>query len=250
MKLRLLLPLVVLLCGCVTTETGGIPKAKSEDDRVKAHLDLARGYLAKADIARARRPLEQALKIEPNSVEANTLMATVLQVEGEDQLAEESFKKAIRYGPDSAMAHNNYGTFLYSKGRYEEARKNLLIAVKDTSYSARAQAYENLGLTEVKLGATDDAEKTFQRALMLSSEQSRSMLELSDLYFQKGNYPASKQYFDWYGKTGKSNARTLWLGIRLSRVFEDQNALASYALALKNLYPGSDEYKAYLESIK
>jgi len=250
MKIRVLLPFVVLLFGCVTTETGGIPKARSEDDRVKAHLDLARGYLAKADIGRARRPLEQALKIDPNSVEANTLMGTVQQVEGDDRLAEESFKRAIRYGPDSAMARNNYGTFLYSKGRYDEARKNLLIAVKDPSYSARSQAYENLGLTEVKLGLQDDAEKTFQRALMLSNDQTRSMFELSEIYFAKGNYPVSKQYFDAYGKSGKSNARTLWLGIRLSRIFQDQNGLASYALALKNLYPGSDEYKQYLESLQ
>jgi len=250
MNARVLVPFIVLLLGCVTTETGGIPKAKSEDDRVKAHLDLARGYLAKADIARARRPLEQALKIEPNSVEANTLMATVLQVEGDDALAEESFKRAIRYGPDSAMARNNYAQFLYSKSRYEEARKNLLIAAKDTSYPARAQVYENLGRTEVKLGQQDDAEKDFQRALMLSNEQTLSMLELSEIYYAKGDYPTSKHYFDLYSKTGKSNARTLWLGIRLSRIFDDQNALASYALALKNLYPGSEEYKLYRESLQ
>ena len=44
------------------------------------------------------------------------------------------------------------------------------------------------------------------------------------------------------------DARGLWLGIRLERIYGDTDALASYELALKHLYPDSPEYKAYLQS--
>ncbi len=233
------------LAGCVTTESGGLPKPDSDENRVKAHLDLARGYLEQRDVTSARRPLEAALDIDPTNAEANVLLAMVYQTQGENELAESSFKRAIRYAPEDSMARNNYGTFLYSQGRLEDARKQLELAIRDPSYVARPQAYENLGLTELKLGLTDAAEQSFQHALMLNSKQARSMLELADLYFEKGVYPTSKQYFDGFSRESRHNARSLWLGIRLGRVFDDKNAVASYALALKNLYPGSDEFRMY-----
>jgi len=45
-----------------------------------------------------------------------------------------------------------------------------------------------------------------------------------------------------------ANAQSLWLGIRIERRMGDQNALASYELALKRLYPDSEEYKAWAAS--
>ncbi len=250
MKAWRMIACAVLLSGCVTTETGGLPKPAPQDARVKAQLDLARGYLEQRDVGRARRPLEKALEIDPTSAEANVLMATVYQVEGEDKLAERAFKQAIRYAPRNSMARNNYGTYLFSKGRYEDARTQLLVAIEDTAYNARPQAYENLGLTELKLGMREEAEASLQRALMLNSRQARSMLELSEIYYEDGNYPRSRQYFEGYIREAKHNPRSLWLGIRLSRVFNDANAVSSFALALKNLYPGSDEYRLYQQSMQ
>jgi type IV pilus assembly protein PilF len=248
---RLAAMLVALLVsGCVTE--GDTPrKPKPADERVQAQLDLARGYLEKRDIAKARRPLEQALEIDPGSVEANVLMAMIYQVEGEKKLAESAYRQALRSDPAHAMARYNYGTFLYGEGRYDEARKQLLVAVEDTTYNARAQAYEALGLSEVKLGDLELAEKSLQRALMLNAGQTRAMLELADLYYARGTYPPARQYYDAYAKlVPRQSARSLWLGIRIARVFDDANAVSSYALALKNLYPGSEEYRLFQESEK
>lgn len=239
-----------LLSGCITTEVGGLPKPGTQDQRVKAQIDLARGYLEQRDIGKARKPLENALAIDPTSPEANVLMATVYQVEGELKLAEASYKQAIKYAPRDSMARNNYGTFLYSQGNFDDARKQLLVAVQDPSYSARPQAYENLGLTEIKLGMRADGEQSLQRALMLNGRLPRSMLELAEMSFEDGNFPRSQQYFDGYAKVAKHTARSLWLGVRLSRVFNDENALSSYTLALKNLYPGSEEYRLLEQSSK
>ncbi|MDQ8037071.1 MAG: hypothetical protein REI12_06580, partial [Pedobacter sp.] len=45
--------------------------------------------------------------------------------------------------------------------------------------------------------------------------------------------------------------QSLWLGIRLGRQLGDnKDALASYELALRRLYPGSPEYKLYQDSQK
>ena len=41
--------IVVFLAGCVTESTGGLPPAAEDGVRLKAQLDLARGYFASED---------------------------------------------------------------------------------------------------------------------------------------------------------------------------------------------------------
>ena len=45
-------------------------------------------------------------------------------------------------------------------------------------------------------------------------------------------------------------ARALWLGVRLAQKLDDEDALASRALALRNLYPDSAEYQAYEKAVQ
>jgi len=238
--------LLLLIGGCVTEETGG-QKSATQSQKLQAFLELARGYLEKRDYTNAKRPLEQALKVDPTSAEAHVLMASVYVADGDTQLAEREYKDALRSEPRNAMAQNNYGTFLFGEGRYKDAAQHLKIAANDPSYGRRGQAYENLGLTQLKLNQPADAEQSFLRALMLNSAQPRSALELADLYFKAGDFTRCKQYFAMFNAMARPTPRSLWLGVRLSRVLDDQDQLSSYALALKNLFPDSPEYRLYQE---
>jgi len=56
--------------------------------------------------------------------------------------------------------------------------------------------------------------------------------------------------FDRHVKTVRADkqpisAEALWLGIQLERVFNNQDAEASWAIQLKNNYPYSKEYLEY-----
>jgi len=236
-----LLAFWLVLGGCVTESTGGLPDPAPKSERVQAHLDLARGYLGQGDTDRARTPLENALKIDPNSADALVLMAVLHQREGDTVLAEDSYKKALRHQPSHPQALNNYSTLLYSEGRYQEALKPLRRLVQDPEYPARAQAYENLGLTELKLNHREEAREAFERSLSLSFVQPRSSLELADLAFQDGEVAAAQGYFDDFRVQARQTPRSLCLGIELARAEGDSNQAASYAMALKNLYPNSLE---------
>jgi type IV pilus assembly protein PilF len=240
----LAIPLLALLTSCITTESGGAQKGTTEQ-RLQAQLDLARGYLENGDIPNARRPLERALKIDPSSAEAHVLMATVYLADGDKRLAEQEYRQALHHSPHNSMAHNNYGTFLFAEGRYKDAFDQLKQAANDPKYARRAQAYENLGLTELRLEKVKDAEQSFQRALMLNSAQPRACFELASIYFADGDFPAAKEYFDKFNSLARPTPRSLWLGIRLSRVLGDEDRLSSYAMALKNMFPESEEYRLY-----
>jgi len=239
----------VTVVGCVTVDDGKGPKVATPETRVQAQLDLARGYLEKREWTRARPALERALEIAPRSSEAHELMALLCQEEGEPKLAEAEFKTALRYDPTSARALNNYGSFLYKIGRFADARTELKKATRDVGYAKRAQVYENLGATELKLGNVPAAEEAFQRALSLDSSLPRATLEMAEVAYNRGNFIESQQYYDGYLKLARQTPRSLWLGIRLSRKLDNRDTLASYALLLKNLYPGTEEYRLYQESL-
>ena len=236
-----LLALAGLLNGCVTTVQGTVAEQASPQERERAHIDLARGYLEEGNYQRARAPLEKALSVNASSVEAHVLKAIVHQREDEVELADTHYRTALRYDPENAQALNNYGSFLFAEGRTAEAADFLRRAVRDTSYQSRGQAYENLGLVELALENGDAAQEAFGRALMLSPRQPRSHLELADLYYQSGNYVQATQHYNQFRGQAQQSARSLCLGMRLAGALNLADELASYTLALRNLYPGSAE---------
>ncbi len=232
------------LAGCVTESTGGLPGPADTAERVQAQLDLARGYLEKRDYQRARPPLNRALQINARSVEAHVLMGVLNQAEGEAELAENHYQSALRIDPADSQALNNYGTFLFAEGRFDEAVEQLRKLVRNADYRARSQAYENLGLAELRLGNRERAKQAFTRAVLLDEGQSWSHLELAELAYDATDYPSAEQHYDQFRRGARQTPRSLCLGMKLSHVSGDTDRLASYALALQNLFPQSAHAKS------
>ncbi len=241
--------LIMSVVACVVTETTGLHPA-SDEERLQAHLELARGYLENRDVARARKPLGRAFDIDSSSWEVNDLYGLIFEMEGESKLADQHFKRALRSDPRNARVLNNYGAFLYGQGRYRDARKRLEKATEDPNYVGRSQVYENLGLVMMRLGEVEEAERAFQRSLMLNSAQGQATFELAEIYFDRGAFDIARQYYDAYRNVVRQGPRSLWLGIRLGRVYADEDAVASYSMQLRNLYPGTREFELYQESLQ
>lgn len=233
--------LVVFLAGCITESTGGLPPPAADNIRLKAQLDLARGYLESQDWSRARPPLHRALEIDSRSAETHVLLAILSEREDEPGIAESHLKRALKIDRNYPQALNNYGTFLYGQGRYDEALVPLRRLVRNPEYRKRAQAYENLGLTELKVGTEDAAKEAFSRALRLNSGQPRSSLELADIAYSEGNFDSAREYYEGFRSMSRQNPRSLCLGIKLGREFGETDRVASYSLVLRNLYPSSVE---------
>lgn len=247
-KLTVVLVLLLAMAGCVTTVSGGGAE-KDLQSAMQTYVQLGLGYLRAGNRDSARLNFQKALEIDRRSPGANDGMAMLYQLEAMDELAEEHFKKAIRFDRNFSRARNNYGSFLYEKGRFEEAYEQFDKAAANLDYNGRPIALVNLGRTARKLGHMDRAEATFKHALALDSKLTIAMVELAEIYFQRENYSDAKRYLDMYGETTRHSARTLWLGIRLERIFGNRDKVASYALALKNLHPYSQEYLQYKQTL-
>ncbi len=242
--------LIVLLAAlgpgaCVTETQSAFTKEVTTEDAVQSHVNAAMEYLRQGDTENAMRHLKSAHNLDPDSAEVNNGMALVFQVTGEKELAEEHYKAALRADRDMTSARNNYAVFLYGEGRYPEACKQMRKVIEDTLYEGRASAFQNLGQCELKLGELEAAEEAFERAYALNRRQSQALLELSSVNIEQGDYVTAQKYYSQYRTQGPKSARSLYVGIQLADYFDDEDARASLALALKSMYPTSEEYVRY-----
>ena len=249
MLLSALVLVVAVAGGCISTTESVFTEEASPQKALDKRVALARQYIGQGNWEAAKRNLQLASDIDPDNAGVYEAFALVYQSTGEYELAEESFKKSIKLDPKLSRARNNYAAFLFSQERYEEAEKQLDYVVKDTLYSGRPRAFVNLGLCRQKLFNPQGAEEAFVRALAMDRTNRIALLEVSSIRFDAGDFKTAGSYYDTYKRVARQqSARGLWLGIRLAQATGDRDAEGSYMLALRNIYPDSAEYKAYLRT--
>ena len=241
----------VSLAACVTTKGRVFTVEPSPEEALKTRTELARSYIREENWDDAKRNLRLAAEIDPNSPEVYEAFALVYQSTGEYELAEENFEKAISLQNPFSRARNNYAAFLYSRDRFREAERQLEVVIRDTLYEARPRAFVNLGLCRVRLGDMDGAQEAFVRALKMDRDNVIALLELAHIEYGEKNWAAAERYLEMYrGLVRRQPPRALWLSLRLSNKLGDRNGKASYALALRNLYPNSPEFQAYQRAMQ
>jgi len=236
---------VMALSSCVTTVDGYAEVKVDKKKVLNNQIELGMGYLGQKDREAARFHFIKALKIDKNSAEAISGMGLVSQYDGEPELAEKYFQRALKLKDNFAQGYNNYGSFLYGKNRFDEAYDNFTKAAAVVGYRNRSGALTNLGRAALQMKRIEKAQASFEHAVKLNPRQSIALIELADMYYVKEDYAESKKMLDQFEKVTRSTPRSLWLGIRIEQVFENKDKEASYALALKNLHPYSKEYLNY-----
>lgn len=242
----------LLLSACVQ-ETGLNGRKPDPVASARDRVGIAAEYLRDGDEEHAQMQLQRALKLAPDLPEAHNLMGVLLERDGDVKGADREYRKAVNLGENFSQAHNNYGVFLYRQGRYKDALKQYSAAAEDLGYELRPRAYEGMGRSALRLGDKSTATYALERALKLDASLPLANLEMAELQYQMQDYTMSRNYYQRYLQLTADvpqTAQSLWLGIRLERRNGDRNALASYELALKKLYPDSPEYRLYAESLK
>lgn len=233
---------VLFLGGCVTSDTTG--RVVDKQKALNAHVNLGVAYIERDNRDGARRHFQKAFAIDSNSAAAHNGMGRLYQRNGEVGLAEKSFQKALK-DTRFTQARYDYGQFLLAQERYQEAYDMFTIASEDLNYALRAESLAAIGVVSLKLNNRPKAKSVFQHALNINDNLPNAMIELAEIYFDDQEYARSKEYLDRYVSIKKNTARSLWLGIRIERIFGNKDKEASYALALKNLHPYSKEYLQY-----
>jgi type IV pilus assembly protein PilF len=240
--------LMLGLVGCVTEYSGGTQMTSDPDATLNKRVALARQYIGVGDWENAKRNLELAQEIDPENSEVFEAFALVYQSTGEFEMAEMQFRAALKADPALSRARNNYAAFLYSQGRFTEAEREFYRVTEDTLYSGRPMAFVNLGLCRIQLQDPVGAEAALTRALSMDRRNPVALLEMGFLRLEAGDTDDAKGYHGVYRTVSpQQSPRGLLLGLEIAELTGDQDAVGSYELALRNLYPESPEYRTWMD---
>lgn len=247
----LVVMLLVLLGGCVSTTESTFQVAKDEEKAEQAYVRLGLAYIQEERFDRARQHLNRALEINSNSAPAMAAIGLLNQAEGEYGLAEERFQNALSVDSDFTRGRSYYGVFLYNQGRYQEALEQFREASEDTEYENRSGIFVNRGRAASELGKYEEAANAFQRAMRLDSSNRRALEGALGALVELERYDEARPLFERFARSVRSaenvshSPRTLLAGIKLARHDGDRDQEASLALHLRQHFPDSEQHRRY-----
>lgn len=244
-----LLIALLTVTGCQTQS----PVSNRNDERVDVRLRWAKEHIQLLQYEQAKRPLTQALEIDPKNPKVLNLLAFVFQQQGENKLAEKYYTEMLKADPHFSTGQNNFGTFLMLQGRYEEACPRLNEAASNPFYERRPQAMENLASCYAVSGKPQEAEDVYRQVLRLTPDSGSATIGLASMLYERGEKAEARELFNQFAemverRRADHSSESLWLGVRIARDGGDVGMAATYALLLKNMFPNSPEYQLYKES--
>lgn len=237
----------LLLTACATSNLQINPKNTAE-----LKTQIAAEYLKAGNVDAAKVALDEALEKDPNNSIALMSMGLTYQLVGNKlntEMADRYFKRAASLDPKNPQIRNNYGQYLYSVKRYEDASKEFYVAAHTIGYPHREVALGNLGKCYLQLGNYKAAIEVLLDSLRINNSQAETLLNLAEAQYRNGDIDSSNVVYNDFLLYQKAtlSARALWIGILIDRSNKNYISMNKGIQNLAELYPNSLEFKRYNE---
>ncbi|MDT8319176.1 MAG: type IV pilus biogenesis/stability protein PilW [Xanthomonadales bacterium] len=241
--MRLRVMFLTLLCAFLLAGCYSTPKKSDEENRAaaKTNTALGRQYTDRGQYEIALDKLKRAVAQDPTYAPAHTMLAVLYETIGEYEQAGKEYREALRFAPKDGSVNNNYGAFVCTHGRAEEAEKYFLAAVKDPFYDTPEVAYANAGSCALQQGNLDKAEPFLRQSLQYDDKLAAALLPMAELNFQQGDFLRARAFLQRYADVGSMNAESLLLGFRIESKLGDEQAARRYRAMLMERFPDSPE---------
>lgn len=156
----------------------------------QAHLLMGKFYVSQRAMDRASDELNQAIQINPSLGEAWSYLAIAKEALGDNSGALQAAQKATALRPSSATDRFIYALFLSSASRFQEARKQFLLATHlAPKLEGIRQAYASWLLSHAN-GPQDvhEALQQAQQSVQLDPHDPLAWLALGKAFFMLGDY--------------------------------------------------------------
>ncbi|WP_156392198.1 MULTISPECIES: type IV pilus biogenesis/stability protein PilW [unclassified Roseateles] len=240
-----------LFAGCASTG-GTAPTADREirtdsdqtevDRRASIRLELAQGYFSRGQFNTALDELKLALQAKPDMREAVNLRGLIYASMGENQLAEEAFRRALVVYPSDPDTLHNYGWFMCQQQRWQTADSLFDQALSQSTYRAPARTLLAKGVCEARAGRLLVAEKTLARAFELDPASPAVAVNLSEVLFRNRELARALFYVKRVNSQPEQvNAQSLWLQLRIERKLGNTGVVEDLALQMRRKHPQAPE---------
>ena len=151
-----------------------------------AHFFLGTLYSDLGEYQKAKYAFEEALYLDPNHQATIDAMSMFVTTEEQKQLSRDVLGYSSSKAPDGPAQQINLIRETMASGDYTEALNKAQEASE--KYPTHTGFIQLIGENHLKLGRTEDAKRSFQRAIKLNPKDIQPHVSLADLYFEQGRY--------------------------------------------------------------
>jgi type IV pilus assembly protein PilF len=250
------LPLALLVAALVSACAGGpggvsadqpapVRTASDQTDverRARVRLELATAYFSRGQLKTALDETKLAMLVKPDMAEAFNLRALIYAAMGEEQLAEDSFARALQLSPRDGPTLHNQAWFLCQRGQFDAAQARFDTLLAMPQYRDQARSLLARGVCYGRDGKFAEAEAALMRAYELEPSNPSTGLNLAEVLFRRQAYERASFYIGRINATpDATNAQTLWLAARIERKLGRDAAVRVLGERLRKQFAQSPE---------
>lgn len=213
-------------------------------DRRSSQLSKARGYLGASqkflqagDDANAEQQARLALKADPKSADAHTLLAVIEGRRGRVAKAGGHYRQAAELAPNNGSTLNNYGAWLCGSDRAAESLAWFDRALRDPAYPSPASALANAGSCALKSGQAVRAERDSRAALQLDPGNPVALVTMAESAFRASRFFEARAFSERRLTASPPDADALLLASQIEMKLGDRVAADRYVRRLRAEFP-------------
>jgi type IV pilus assembly protein PilF len=215
-----------------------------------ANMQMALEYMRLNNLARARDRIERALAEAPDNANVQETAGLVYERLNEMTKAQRAFSTAARLGKQDPAIQNSYAGFLCRTGKAIAGEKLFIEVARNPAYQTPEVALVNAGVCVSGAGDVVDAERYFNRALVIKPNMPEAMLELGNLEFDRGDASQALALVQRYLGVNPATPEILWLGFRAERKLGDNTAAAGFARRVQTEFPNSEQAQSIRSGVE
>ena len=207
--------------------------------KADAHLQRARGHLARNELDKAEDEARSAIKLDASSEGGYTVLAVVHDRRGQAARAGEYYRKATELAPTRGGTLNNYGTWLCSNGREQESLVWFERAVASPGYQTRAGALANAGRCADRAGLDERATAYLRMAIELDPKNPIALSTLAERAYRRGDGMQARAFSERRLSAAPADAASLLLASQIEEMLGDTAAAARYVQRMRAEFPNT-----------
>lgn len=212
-------------------------KRTKDASAARTRVQLAQAALRNGDLDGAERDARTALKADPRSADALTILGAAAERRGNMAEAGQHYKKAVDLAPERGAFLNNYGAWLCASGRAVESLSWFDRALADSAYATPTAALANAGSCAATAGQNERAERDLRTALALDANNALALGGLARLELQKGNAFEARAFSERRLAAAPADPDALVLASQIEQKLGDTAAAARYVQRLRAEFP-------------
>lgn len=202
-----------------------------------ARVQLAQQRLGEGDFVAAEQQARKALKLDPRSAAAYTVLALVADRKGDAAGAGKHYLQAAELAPTQGGMLNNYGTWLCSQGRAAESLDWFDRALAAPGYPTPDIASANAGSCALQAGQVARAESMLRQAIALDPQNRVALSAMAELEFKAGRMMSARAFSQRRLAAAPADAAALQLASQIEYKLGDRTAAEEYVRRLRAEFP-------------